>query len=221
MAPRRDTLYRPRTGGSCRRAPVACGHHIRRKRAYATAFVSAGVKVRNVAGLSYTTSSALIFSSRRRFWASNSAIAALVDTGSLVYLIAALWCRSKDAAGEPQQGLVGKLAARVTTRRVTCPKRVVEGSPAASSKLALTGRTGRRCAWRAPRPSTRSGWSTSCTAASGARWSGSGMGSGRWRQSSRRRHETPWHAPCTIPVVGCTEATHMWALARPRNTAHR
>ena len=144
MAPRRDTLYRPRTGGSCRRAPVACGHHIRRKRAYATAFVSAGVKVRNVAGLSYTTSSALIFSSRRRFWASNSAIAALVDTGSLVYLIAALWCRSKDAAGEPQQGLVGKLAARVTTRRVTCPKRVVEGSPAASSKLALTalGRVG-------------------------------------------------------------------------------
>jgi len=57
--------------------------------------VSAGVKVRNVAGLSYTTSSAFIFSSSRRFWASNSAIAALVDTGSLVYLIAALWCRSK------------------------------------------------------------------------------------------------------------------------------
>ncbi len=59
--------------------------------------VSAGVKVRNVAGLSCTTSSAFIFSSSRRFWASNSAIAALVDTGSLVYLIAALWCRSKPA----------------------------------------------------------------------------------------------------------------------------
>ncbi len=44
--------------------------------------------MRNVAGLSYTTSSAFIFSSSRRFWASNSAIAALVDTGSLVYLIA-------------------------------------------------------------------------------------------------------------------------------------
>jgi len=66
------------------------------------------VKVRNVAGLSYTTSSAFIFSSRRRFWASNSAIAALVDTGSLVYLIAALWCRSKLAltagsAGAPRR----------------------------------------------------------------------------------------------------------------------
>jgi len=51
--------------------------------------------VRNVAGLSYTTSSAFIFSSRSRFWASNSAIAALVDAGPLVHLIAALWCRSK------------------------------------------------------------------------------------------------------------------------------
>jgi len=47
-------------------------HHQKRPRA---------VKVRNVAGLSYATSSTFIFSSSRRFWASNSAIAALVDTG--------------------------------------------------------------------------------------------------------------------------------------------
>jgi len=64
--------------------------------------VSAGVK-RNVAGLSYATSSTFIFSSSRRFWASNSAIAALVDTGPLAHLIAASWCRSK-ALGRLQAG---------------------------------------------------------------------------------------------------------------------
>jgi len=95
-------------------------------------------EVRNVAGLSYTTSRAFIFPSSSRFWASNSAIAALVDTGPLAHLIAALLCRSKDAAGEPQWNLVGRSVARMTTRSVTRLKLVTQGSPAASSKLALT-----------------------------------------------------------------------------------
>ncbi len=116
---RRQPTTNPMTSRRYRRTPAQHRHYQKSP---------TPVKVRNVAGLSYTTSSALIFSSRRCFWASNSAIAALVDTGSLVYLIASLWCRSKDAAGEPQEGRVGKLAARVTTCRLTRPKLVVKGS---------------------------------------------------------------------------------------------
>jgi len=59
--------------------------------------VSAGVEVRNVAGLSYTTSSAFIFPSRGCSWASNSLLAALVSPRPLVHLKAARWCRSKVA----------------------------------------------------------------------------------------------------------------------------
>ena len=63
--------------------------------------VSAGAEVRNVAGLSYTTSRAFIFPSRGCSWASHSVLAALVDPNLLVHLKAAMLCRSKDAAGEP------------------------------------------------------------------------------------------------------------------------
>ncbi len=59
--------------------------------------VSAGVQVRNVAGLSYTTSSAFIFPSRGCSWASNSILAALVSPSPLVHLKAAGLCRSKVA----------------------------------------------------------------------------------------------------------------------------
>jgi len=53
--------------------------------------------VRNVAGLSYTTSSAFIFPSRGCSWASHSALAALADPNPLVHLKAAMLCRSKVA----------------------------------------------------------------------------------------------------------------------------
>ncbi len=62
--------------------------------------VSAGVEVvevRNVAGLSCTTSSAFIFPGRGRSWASNSVLAALVSPSPLVHLKAARLCRSKVA----------------------------------------------------------------------------------------------------------------------------
>ena len=59
------------------------------------AAVSAGVEVRNVAGLSYTTSSAFIFPSRGCSWASNSVLAALLSPSPLVHLKAARLCRSK------------------------------------------------------------------------------------------------------------------------------
>jgi len=60
--------------------------------------VSAGVEVvevRNVAGLSCTTSSAFIFPGSGRSWASNSVLAALVSPSPLVHLKAARLCRSK------------------------------------------------------------------------------------------------------------------------------
>jgi len=99
--------------------------------------VSADVQVHNVAGLSYTTSSAFIFPSRGCSWASNSVLAALISPSPLVHLKAARLCRSKDAAGEPQWSLGGRSMARVTTRSLTRLKLVTQGSPAASSKVAI------------------------------------------------------------------------------------
>jgi len=128
MSIRRQPTTNPMTSRRYRRTSTQHRHHQKRPRA---------VKVRNVAGLSYTTSSAFIFSSSRRFWASNSAIAALVDTGSLVYLIAALWCRSKLAltpAPPPRRGQArwrGPPYRR--SRHAAPPPRARPGSPSSWS----------------------------------------------------------------------------------------
>ncbi len=81
--------------------------------------------MRNVAGLSYTTSRAFIFPSRGCSWASHSVLAALVDPNLLVHLKAAMLCRSKDAAGEPQWSPPDRAVACVITRSLTRSKPVM------------------------------------------------------------------------------------------------
>ena len=87
--------------------------------------VSAGAEVRNVAGLSYTTSRAFIFPSRGCSWASHSVLAALVDPNPLVHLKAAMLCRSKVALTNDDRSEGSKLSA-ISARPALQPRRLCD-----------------------------------------------------------------------------------------------
>ncbi len=112
---RRHPPTNPMTSRRYRRTPTQHRHHQKRPRA---------VQVRNVASLSYTTSSAFIFPSRGCSWASNSVLVALISPRPLAHLKAARLCRSKDAAGEPCVTSLSRFKARMVTRAINLPTRL-------------------------------------------------------------------------------------------------